>query len=448
LSSDMSTVYTLGVDYSIVAAGPYRSYALNILTGSAITVSSTTQVLVAFNQFLLRESVTLQTDTITLTGSTPASLSQQGFVDNSWLPANHGNTTLLLNGQSVNGAAPTGLIGAGVTPADRFILVEFNNGQNTVTCINGPDFTLDITPGTGAATITRVIGGQIPSGGTVSVSYFFVEVLQIATEFPAFVEQVSLAVNKMRAAGADIVIKAMVQNAIDLDFAVVLKPNTTPAAVDGTLRTQCALAVQAAQATQTQANQAATFSQSSLVALLQSVPGVQSIQLPLLKCARADGSYDIGVVIPTGTTWLPLSTDVSFSGLSLPPNSFISQAQLLPDPTIPSGGTPNQFVGLSMESQEFRRALSVQDFLTSTTNSFYFIGTDDEINADLPLPNTESQKILVCTPGSTANPNLMSFFATYAVSGASSADDITVVAPEVLTLGSVNIAYIQPGTTN
>jgi hypothetical protein len=441
LSSDLSTLFTLGVDYSIVAAGPYRSYALNILAGSAIVPGVSTQVVVAFNQFLLRETVTLQTDQITLTGTTPMPLSQQGFVDNSWLPANHGNTTLLLNGQSVNGAPPTGLIGAGVAPADRFILVQFNNGQNTITCINGPDFTLDITPGTGAVTIARVIGGQIPSGGTVSVTYFFVETLQIATEFPAFVEQVSTAINKMRAAGADIVIKAMVQNAIDLQFNVVLKPNATIESVDGPLRTQCALAIQAAQATQTQAMRTVTFSQSSLIALLQSVPGVQSIDLPLEKCARADGSYDIGVVIPTGTTWLPLSGDVSFSGLSLPPNSFISQAQLLPDPTIPSGGTPEQFVGFSIESQEFRRALSVQDFLTSTTNSFYFIGTDDEINADLPLPNTESQKILICTPGSTANPSLNSYFATYAVFGASSSDDITVVAPEVLVPGSIGIFY-------
>lgn len=442
-SSDLSTVYTFGVDYSIVPAGPYRAYALQILDGSAITVGSSTQVVAAYNQFLLRESVTLRTDSLTLSGSTPVALLHGGFVHNTWLPANHGQTTLLLDGQSVGGSAPTGLIGAGVAPTARYIKVTYNNGQSNVVMIEGRDFQLAVNAETGAATITRVTSGSLPDGGTVSISYYTLEVLEIATEYPAFVEQLLTAVESMKHAGADVLIKAMIPNAIDFVFNVVLNSSTTPSAVDGTLRTQVALALNAANATQTQANQTATFSQSALVQRLQSVTGVKSVDLPLLKCARADGSYDIGVVIPTGTTWNALSSDENFAPLTLPANAFISKNVLLPNPTIPSGGTPNNYVGLIYESQAYRRALSIQDFLTSTTPSFYLIGANDEINAALPLPVTYSGKILLATPGQSTDPSSLSYRCTYQVYSAASADDITVVSPEYLVPGTISINYIS-----
>lgn len=438
-SSDLSTVYTFGVDYTIIGNGTYHSYALNILSGSAITPSATLQLVVAYNKYLLTENVALQTDALTLSGSTPATLSQSGFVHNSWLPANHGQTFLLLNGQSVNGQAPTGLIGAGIAPAYRYILVTYNNGVEDVVCSEGRDFTLSVSSNL-TATITRVLSGGIPDGATVSVTYYYLEVLSVATEYPAFVDQLSTQVDTMKHAGADVLVKAMTPNAVDFVFNVVLNSSTTPSSVDGTLRTQVALALAAANGNQTQANQQSVFSQSALVQLLQGVTGVQSIELPLLKCAKADGSYNIGVIIPTGTVWNPLSGDPSFTGLSLPQGAFISEENLLPDPTIPSGGTPNSYVGMLYGNTPLRRAMSVEDFLASSGPSFYLIGANDTINENYPLPVTYSGRILIC---GQSTPALNSYRVTYQCYGAASADDITVTSPEYLVPGTITINYVS-----
>jgi len=71
-------------------------------------------------------------------------------------------------------------------------------------------------------------------------------------------------------------------------------------------------------------NAVGTLYQSELITQIQSITGVQNIEIPLLRCAKSDGSYDIGVVIPTGTKWIPLSSDSAFAGISTPKNSWIT----------------------------------------------------------------------------------------------------------------------------
>lgn len=437
-STDLSTVYTFGIDYSIIGSGKYRTYSLQVLndatTGNPrIPLGSTSQVVVAYNQFLLREFVTLQNENVTLSGSTPSTLSNDGFIQNIWIPFTHGQTALLLDGQSVNGQAPTGLIGAGVAPASRYIKVTFNNGATNVILIEGRDFTLTVDPTSGAATLTRVLGGGIPDGGTVAVSYYTVEVLEVATEYPAFVQQLVTAINATKHAAADVLVKAMIANPVDIVMNVELNDATTPEGVDGTIHTALDLVINAA---------SNKLDQSELVRQVRAVTGVAAVQLPLLKCARADGSYDIGVVIPTGTAWDVLKLDSLFTPLALPAMSFISNTALLPNPTIPSGGTPNSYVGLLFEGQSYRRALSVQDFLTSTVPSFYIIGADDEINAAIQLPSNYSGKILLTTPNSSIDPSSLSYRVTYQVFGAASSDDIMVASSEFLVPGTITINYV------
>ncbi len=434
-SADLSTVYTFGVDYTIVASGPYRAYALKVLTTGSLT-TGTTQVVVAYYKYLLNETVTLQSETVTLDGSTPVSLSNQGFIHNTWLPANHRATALLLDGAAVAGQAATGLIGAGVAPAARYIKVTYTNGAATTVMIEGKDFLLAVDSPTGTASVTRVLGGSIPDGATVTIGYYTVEVFSVSTEYPAFIQQLAAAVATTKHAGADVLCKAMIANAVDLVFNVVLDDSTTPDAVDGTIRTAAGLVIY---------NADTSLNQSQIVRAVQAVNGVRAVELPLLKCARADGSYDIGVVVPTGTGWAPLASDELFAVLALPANSFISTDAVLPNPTIPSGGTANSYVGWLHEGQAYRRALSVADFLTSTVASFYMIGTDDEISASITLPSIYSGKVLLTTPSSAVDPSALAFRATYQVFGAANADDITVASPEFLFPGTITVNYVSEG---
>jgi hypothetical protein len=171
----------------------------------------------------------------------------------------------------------------------------------------------------------------------------------------------------------------------------------------------------------------------------------------LVKCAKSDGSYDIGVVIPTSTVWIPLSSDPAFAGLATPANSFITQSPVLPDSTKPSGGQADAFVGLLYQGQAYTRTTSISEFIanaatpaTSSANgSFYIIGTSDFIgNITNPLPSTYPQKVIITVPADTKNPSLRSYLVTYQVFGEGSATDITMSSTEYFTPGRITINYL------
>jgi hypothetical protein len=174
---------------------------------------------------------------------------------------------------------------------------------------------------------------------------------------------------------------------------------------------------------------------------VQQITGVTGIQLPLVKCAKADGSYDIGFVIPTGTAWNPLASDVSFETLTLPAHSFITAEPVLQNSTIPGGGQPNAYVGLLYEGQAYTRCLSIASFLASSAPSFYIIGTGDQISSKLPLNSTYAGRILVSIPAGVANPGLLAFRCTYQCYGEKGPMDISTSSTEYLTVGSINLLY-------
>jgi len=205
-----------------------------------------------------------------------------------------------------------------------------------------------------------------------------------------------------------------------------------------------------------------TLYQSELVSQIQAITGVVSVTIPLLKCAKSNGSYDIGVVVPTGTKWTPLINDPAFSSLGasgLPAQSFITARAVLPDSTIPSGGTPQAIVDMLYQGQQFRRATSVQDFLTNspaattiastqTPGSFYIIGVNDPyfVNNSNPtvaaLAITYEQKVMLVIPQDVPNPGNLPYFVTYQVFDEGGASDITVSSTEYLTTGNIVINYI------
>jgi hypothetical protein len=418
-----------------------------LATGSAI--QNNQQVVVAYNKFVLYERLEfISGETQVLNGTLPTTLDNTGFVRNTWLPLSYGNTTLTLDGWDglygpdggLDVVGSTGLVGAAIPLASRYIKVTYFNGVTNVVKREGIDFSLSVDPVSGQAQITRILTGSIPDGGTVTVSYFITETFTLSTQYPTFVEVLANQIAQTKHAAANVLVKNMVANPVDITMTVTLMPNADAATVDPIIRTVISIVLDNAQG---------TLYQSALIRQVQAVTGVQSITLPLTKCAKSDGSYDIGFVIPTQTAWIPVTSDPAFAGLQAPAQSFITVLPVLPDSTIPSGGEPDAVVNLLYQGQSFRRATSVNDFLTNSIGvpSFYIIGENDEISPSQGLTFAYAQKVMITLPPipdfpTASNPGQLSFFVTYQVFNEGGAKDIAVSSTEYLTPGTITINYI------
>jgi hypothetical protein len=458
-SKDLSTVYVYGTDYTVSRTGRYSMWSLVWLSTGSIPAPSSANppiLVISYYKYALYEQITfISGENATLTGVIPYTLANTGFIYNVWLPLSYGNAALAYDGYNSNLALATGLTGAQVPWASRYIKVTLLIAGVPVVMIEGKDFTLTVDENSGTATIARNLNGAIPSGATVQISYFINETFSINTQYPAFVEQLITAIDVTKSAGADVLVKAMVANSIDMTLVIQLAVNVSPDVVDAQIRDIISIVLD-------NVPPGDTLYMAEVVSQIMTITGVQNVQLPLLKFAKSNGSYDIGVVIPTQTVWTPLSQLAQspsnlFSSFKsqIPANSYITAAPVLPDATIPGGGLANAYVGLLYQGQSFRRASSVQDFFSSTIPSFYFIGTNDSINSALPISGTNpslaayERCVLVTIPGPgssflpiVANPSLLSFFATFQVWDEGGAKDITTSSTEYFLPGDIVLNYV------
>jgi hypothetical protein len=414
-------------------------------TGSAIQVGQ--QVIVGYNKFVLYERLNfVQDESQVLSGTIPTALDNDGFVYNTWLPQSYStgvfNSTqanasnlppvppftfnplaLILDGWNGNfgndggldvigslAYDSSGLVGNQVAYASRYIKVTYFNGVSNVVMKEGIDFTLTVDPTSGSATLARILTGHIPDGATVQISYFTTETFTVSTQYPTFVEILANTITQSKSAAADVLIKAMVANPVDITMTVTLSSNTSAETVDPVIRTAINVVLD---------NSSTTLFQSELISQVQAVTGVQSVEVPLAKCAKSDDSYDIGVVIPTATAWTRLTADPLFAGMTVPANSWITTNPVLPDSTIPSGGEPTAIVDFLYQGQVFQRQSSITDFLAnavvvphlavnpgivdSTPGSFYIIGDNDQIFATTITATSIASSVLTVTCANSFN---------------------------------------------
>src|SRR5208282_1718913 len=235
------------------------------------------------------------------------------------------------------------------------------------------DFTLSVsTDGSNTATIARILTGRIADGAILKVSYFVTEEFTVSSQYPAFVEQLTNSIAATKHAAADVLVKNMIANHVDVTMTVTLANGALASAIDNQIRSTVSIALDNAKGQMTQAE---------LIAQVMSVIGVSNVNVPLTKFAKSDGAYDIGIVIPTQTPWIQVSKLPAFNADTWANNVWITSAPVLPDATIPSGGLSNNYVGLLQEGTGYTRASSVADFLAkSAGTAFYIIGTNDMVN--------------------------------------------------------------------
>ena len=299
------------------------------------------------------------------------------------------------------------------------------------------------------------------------MSYFVTETFTVSTQYPTFVEMLANTIAQTKAAGADVLVKAMVANPVDITLAVTLNANTSPEIVDPVIRTVINIALD---------NAALTLYQSALIQQIQNITGVQSVEVPLIKCAKSDASYDIGTIIPTATKLDPAGLRPSLLGrrhgamaVSVPPSAWITTNPVLADSTLPSGGEADAIVSLLYEGQVFQRTSSLTDFLQhaltvqtlavppgqvdAPPGSFYIVGTNDPLTAQATAnlaangidPSTYWQKVIVTVPWNVPNPGNLFYFCTYQVFNEGGARDVTVSSTEYLSPGRITINYVTTG---
>jgi hypothetical protein len=407
--------YVFGVDYTITSAGPYEQYnlqlvGLNILNQSGIPLNGSPSVVVTYYKFILTEKVNFYTDTITLTGTVPSYLTQSGFIYNTWLPNSYGLTTLTSDVSLINATPPVPL-------TSRYIKVVWNSGTTSVpiwtVLQENRDFILTVDHTSGQTSITAKSGGSstMPflTGGTtypLFISYYASEVFAVSTQIPTWVDQLAATLATSKHADADVLVKAMVASPVDITMTVTISPTATQDTVDNLVRSAIGIVLN---------NSQTDLDQSLLVQQVRSQPGVTGVQIPITKCAKSDGAYDIGFLIPSNTPWVSMGNRV-----------YVAYA-ILQNSTLNSGGTANAYVGFLYESESYTRTFSLTEFQGRIDQSF-FISAAGDVWIRIP------------TYQNSANSN--SYRVTYQVWNEEGAKDITTSSTEYLSPGNITIDYI------
>jgi len=290
------------------------------------------------------------------------------------------------------------LIGADPTS----ILIKNTTGTVTYT----KDIDYRITPGTSTTplTILMIETGYIVNGQQVYISYTTIENFTVTYTTNGLLDTVQTKINNMKHACADAVVKGAIENKIDLAFTVVAKSSVTNTS---NLKAQMQTAV-ANYVTQLGIGRSVT--QSEVIYLLQALPDVEYIVLPLTRMIKADGSFIARD--PVGQTQF----QVFNIGLS---TSYISMNVVLTYNTVDQGGSANLFRGIFENTQPL--VLQTDSLDVSGGSGRGYIREDGRIivsTIDGQLPDTKSYEV------------------AYYVYNETGAKDINVESIEYLTIGN------------
>lgn len=437
-------VYYYGIDYTIGVAGSYQQYYMKLTDNSAVLnqvvpLNSFPAVLVTYLQYTLTEKYTLRVDTITVSGIQPEPLTYQGFVRNTWLPNSYGDTTLTAD--VTLATSPETAQAINLPKEKRYLKVQVYLSDGTYLMMKeGRDFNLSVDGVSGLTYLTAIVGGALYNLSritptSVKVTYFTTEVFTVNTLVPTWVQQLAVTLDSSKHAGADVLVKAMVASPVDITMTVTVNPSATIDTVDSRVRSTLGTVLN---------NTGASLKQSELIRQVKALNGVNNVQIPLTKCAKQNGSYDIGVVLPTTTPWVASTgnsdVDMGINNPLSPSNTvrissdhqdvFVAHSinnSILPNNTIDSGGMPNAYVGLLYEGEQYSRAMSQVDFNQRLDMSFYITATG---------------YIWIRIPKYQMTANERAYILTYQVWNEEGAKDIVTSSTEYLSPGTITVNYV------
>lgn len=322
--------------------------------------------------------------------------------------------------------------------ADRS--VEFE-GPSTLT----PDYEVIEGTATTPIKIVRTASSQIVSGETVVVDYTHDENFTVTYVINDLLQQLQQTINRKRHVTADVLVKQSIQNSINLDTTVQLKPGATKDKADPAIRTNVSIELNTKLIGE-------GVAQSDIVNSIDSTTGVDFQVLPLARMGYADGSRKLRESI--------LSTNTRLTALDSGSNLAFILNNPVQFPTTDGGGLETEHKGVFQDDE----AMVLSDTLTgvvSSPNQAYIIGatgavisgysddatligdgfTDtDDIDAER-LRRTANRIVLSLDgSGSPAdNPDQHTYAVSYVVRDDTGPHDITSADVEFIDLGKFTL---------
>jgi hypothetical protein len=174
---------------------------------------------------------------------------------------------------------------------------------------------------------------KIRHGDTVTVNYNASENFSITYVHNGLVDQVQAKIEKMHHSCADVIVKVAVENFADISFRVVKKTGVDSSLLKSRLQTSVANYMAGLK-------MGMGFSQGTLVSIIQKVPGVSEIKLPLIRMMKRNSSF-----IPLddlGTLAFEVYQRTSGNGIT----SYRTVNSVLTYRTSNGGGDSNLFRGV------------------------------------------------------------------------------------------------------
>jgi len=318
---------------------------------------------------------------------------------------------------------------------------------------NGPDATQPdylITEGssTTPASIVRVSSGNIANGQVVSVDYDYDENFTVRYVVNDLIRVVQDEVSDKKHTSADVLVKHVVENAMDLENTVILKPGVDRAQIDSLIRTKVS------QETNNRPI-GGGIRQADIVHVQDSIAGVDYPIVPFSKMAWADGSQILRNTL--------LNNYVELSSLHSGTNKAYILAQALMASTTDNGGEITKHRGVFQDDQSmvFASSLSV---LTSQSDQTYIIGLDGavisgysddttltnegfvtSISRDVERKNRTANRVVLSlnTIPEDDLPSDHLYSCSFIVSGNEGTGDLISNPLESITVGEFNIIYSE-----
>lgn len=349
----------------------------------------------------------------------------------------------------------------------NYLTIRVWNTERTVE-YNGPlstsdqDFTVVLGDATTPVGIVLTDETRIEAGQTVLVDYYHDENFTVNYTVNAVVSAVQNNVEKGGHITADILAKWAVEVPVDITATVVVKPNSDTKAVSGRIRTALRRFFGVL-------GMGDPIRQSDVARVLDGVPGVEYVVLPLTKMAKGAGASVVRDFIPTDT-----SSDYTkiTSWCTSTTNVFLLE-NALSTATLSAGGGISDFRGvfqdeLAMTLHSTKPNVNGLPFKAGTGRA-YIIGSeglyipgvtsDDVIEANYVLPSNVDEKaaeILRIRRSLTANrvlvtlaaggdvednPVLHDYAATYITAEGEGVSNIKPGPVEYLVLGDLSFSF-------
>lgn len=319
--------------------------------------------------------------------------------------------------------------------------VEYNGPTDAA-----PDFDIVEGSATTPAKIVRTAASQIKNGQAVSVDYVKDENFTVVYVINDLLQQLQQVIEVRRHVTADVLVKQAIDNPIDLETTVQLKPGATKDRADPAIRSNVSIELDKRLIGQGAA-------QSDVINAVDSTDGVDFEIVPLAKMAYADGARRIREGI--------LSTNVHLTTLDIGGQRAYILTNPLTSPTTDGGGLATEHKGVFQDDVAMT-LVSTLATVASAANQAYIIGAggaiingysdDATLTADgFTTPETREAERLRRTANHVVvalavgappdDPGNHAYACSYVVRGDSGAKDFAAAQVEFLSLGNLTITY-------